>query len=670
MRNPVINRRNFLKAAGATGLAAIPVMIGGYSLLRSAQGELPPLGVPYVDDADLELFNAAQTAPILVILPESQSNPQRGYLTEILRAEGLNAFHVRPATATAWASLDRYALVLVAEGGLGREQSDQLGAYLQRGGRLIAMRPGPELAALCGLAPVGGTTADGYLAVDSAAGALGFPEVAVQFHGEADRHRLAGAEALAWLTAADGARTPYPAVTRVQVGEGQAVAWAFDLSRSVVLMRQGNPAWANQERDGRDGIRANDAFVDWIDLDRIALPQADELMRLFSRLIGELLQAILPLPRLWYFPAGADSMLIATGDAHDAPAAAIEDVLTRVEAYGGHMSVYYAPSLNDDLRRALKLARNLAGDLPAVGEALRGSRPTPADIRRWSARGHEFGLHPYVEEGLEPGWDRYWQEFTGLGYGPVSPTVRTHRILWNGWSETARVQAMHGIRMNLDFYHYGTAFQKPGGEWVNGHFTGSGLSMRFVDEQGRLLNIYQVLTQLVDEHLMKMPWGGGWPDYTVDQALEVSRELLARCAAGGYSALCAQFHIDPFALGGEWQANFGRWMEGTLAEAAARGFPIWSAYAWMRFVEVRQAALLTDIVWESQAGLLTLTLDAPTAEDLSLELLLPQQNRGLALESVTLDGQPAPTRARKVSGQEWAAFAAPAGSRRITAQYR
>ncbi|HRE25846.1 MAG TPA: hypothetical protein PK954_04370, partial [Anaerolineales bacterium] len=124
--------------------------------------------------------------------------------------------------------------------------------------------------------------------------------------------------------------------------------------------------------------------------------------------------------------------------------------------------------------------RNLAGDLPAVGEALRGSRPTPADIRRWSARGHEFGLHPYVEEGLEPGWGRYWQEFTGLGYGPVSPTVRTHRILWNGWSETARVQAMHGIRMNLDFYHYGTAFQKPGGEWVNGHFTGSGLSMRFV----------------------------------------------------------------------------------------------------------------------------------------------------------------------------------------------
>ncbi len=670
MRKPAINRRLFLKAAGAAGLAAIPAVVGGYSLLRTAQGELPPVGSPYVDAADLERFNALASAPLLLVLPEQSANPHRAYLAEILRAEGLNAFHARTTAETDWSALDRYPVIVLAEGAFSREQADRLGAYVQQGGRLVAMRPGPDLDAVCGLEPAGGVTADGYMAGDPSAAGLGLPAAALQFHGEADRRRLAGAEPVAWLAAADGARSPYPAVTRHRFGQGQAVAWTFDLARSVVLTRQGNPAWANQERDGRAGVRANDAFVDWIDLDKIALPQADEQMRLFSRLIAAALSDALPLPRLWYFPAGADSLLIATGDAHDATVAAIEDVLARVENYGGRLSVYYAPSLNDDLRRALKRARGLVGDLPGVGETLRGSRPAPADIRRWLARGHEFGLHPYVEDGLEPGWARYWQEFTGLGYGPVSPTVRTHRILWNGWSETARVQASHGLRMNLDFYHYGTAFQKPDGAWVHGHFTGSGLSMRFVDEQGRLLNIYQVLTQLVDEHLMKMPWGGGWPDYSVDQALEVSRVMLARCAEGGYSALCAQFHIDPFALGGEWQARFGRWLEGTLAEAAQRGFPIWSAYQWMRFVETRQAAVFDQLLWDAAAGQLTFTLDAPAAADLVLEVLLPAQAGARTLETVAVDNQTTPTRPRTVSGLEWAALPVTAGRRAVVARYR
>jgi hypothetical protein len=41
------------------------------------------------------------------------------------------------------------------------------------------------------------------------------------------------------------------------------------LAKSVVYSRQGNPEWAGQERDGRDGIRAVDAYVGWIDLERL-----------------------------------------------------------------------------------------------------------------------------------------------------------------------------------------------------------------------------------------------------------------------------------------------------------------------------------------------------------------------------------------------------------------
>ena len=224
--------------------------------------------------------------------------------------------------------------------------------------------------------------------------------------------------------------------------------------------------------------------------------------------------------------------------------------------------------------------------------------------------------------------------------------------------------------MNLDFYHYGTAFQKPDGEWVHGHFTGSGLSMRFVDEQGRLLNIYQLLTQLVDEHLMKMPWGGGWPDYSVEQALEVSRLLMARCTQGGYSALCAQFHIDPFALGGAWRERFGRWLDGTLEEAAQRGFPIWTAYHWMRFVEIRQAAVFDELKWDAASGRLTFTLDAPTAGDITLEIMAPARVGNLSLDRVAVEGLSVSIRQRGLSGLEWASFPVTAGRRAIVVEYR
>ena len=73
-----------------------------------------------------------------------------------------------------------------------------------------------------------------------------------------------------------------------------------------------------------------------------------------------------------------------------------------------------------------------------------------------------------------------------------------------GWTESARLQASYGMRMNLGFYHVGPSLQKKSGEWVYGHLTGSGRPMRFIDAQGRILNIYQQLTQLTDEHLIPM----------------------------------------------------------------------------------------------------------------------------------------------------------------------
>ena len=72
----------------------------------------------------------------------------------------------------------------------------------------------------------------------------------IQFHGTADRYTLNGASTIATLYSTATTATSNPAVTLRSVGTGQAAAFTYDLAKSVVYTRQGNPAWSGQERDG------------------------------------------------------------------------------------------------------------------------------------------------------------------------------------------------------------------------------------------------------------------------------------------------------------------------------------------------------------------------------------------------------------------------------------
>lgn len=669
---PKLNRRQFLKLAGAAaGTLAVPTLFG-YGLLHAVEGEYPPSISPYAiaNGSEYSLLPTAMSSPLLLLTNERADNPFGAYLAEILRAEGLNCFHIARLSAVDSATLDRFDLVLLAEGPLDNTQVELLEGYVARGGRLVAMRPDARLAALFGLKRMAGSATEGYLQVeaDHPIG-QGIATETLQFHGVADHYRLAGAQAVAWLASDADTRTDFPAVTIYHYGQGQAALWAFDLARSVAYTRQGNPAWANQERDGVDFVRASDMFVDWVDLDRLAIPQADEQQRLLANLLTVMSQGGRPLPRLWYFPGASETILVATGDAHQNPAFAVEDVLARVEQRGGHMSIYYAPPLASDWRRAARRVKRWAEDLPLAGDALVNPfiPPTPSRIADWRARGHEFGLHPYVDEDLETGWQDYWQEFTGLGYGPVSPTVRTHRILWTGWVETARLQASYGIRLNLDYYHWGPAFCKETGEWVHGHLTGSGLPMKFVDQQGRILNIYQQLTQLADEHLLNA--ASGPAKLSAEAAVEVSQTLLRHSLDGAYSAIVTNFHVDPFATVEKPATEVAHWLEGTLDYAAAQGVPIWSAAEWLHFTEVRHDADLEEVQWHPAARRLSFQLAAQAAPDVELTVMVPLWHGEDRLAQVEVDGQPIKHGERKVGGVSYGWVSIGAGSHQVVATY-
>ena len=158
--------------------------------------------------------------PVLVVT--SATNPFSGYLAEVLRNEGLNAFDVADVASLTPELLDAHEVVVLGEVAVGPAEVAALSSWVSAGGDLIAMRPDPDLAGLVGLTDTGTDLSDAYLAIDTTAGTPGAGLVAetIQFHGTADRYELQpGTEAVASLASTADAVTAHPAVTLRSRGE-------------------------------------------------------------------------------------------------------------------------------------------------------------------------------------------------------------------------------------------------------------------------------------------------------------------------------------------------------------------------------------------------------------------------------------------------------------------
>ncbi|RRR70136.1 MAG: hypothetical protein EI684_13790 [Candidatus Viridilinea halotolerans] len=659
-RVAALSRREFLFTAAHTTLAGLLLAYG----MAGQQ-----LAAPFAEVSGLALPEdgaGAQAQVLILNNPAAQPNFS-AYLGEILRTEGFLSLRRLPLAALDGQALARVQVVLLGAGRLHTSALTLLREFVAGGGVLVGFQADAQLDDLFGIHHVGTTLPGDYLRVLANHPALaGFASTPLQVHGPCSRFDLNGATPLATNLA--GA----PLVAWQRFDAGQTLYWGYDLARCVALLRQGNPDRAGQERDGMDGIRAADLFVDWIDLERIAVPQADQQQRMLAALLEDLVAATgPPLPRLWYFPAGAPSVLVATGDAHGSRVSHIEQLVGAVEQQQGTVSIYYTPPPVDLLGRERRRSRWALSELPAVGSRLRGADPLPApsQVAAWRARGHEFGMHPYVEAGLAVGYNAYWNDFLKHGYGPLPPTVRTHRILWHGWVENARIQAQYGLRMNLDHYHSGPVVRRADGTWVYGYLSGTGLPMRFVNEDGALMSVYQQPTHLVDEHLMPVFDTGFEVGLSGREATTVTLEQIAASVQHYPAALGLQCHVDPFSKGGEIAATVATWLAATLAFAASQGLPILSAERWLAFVEARVAIQCLRQTWDATGQRLTIELDVPTNPVGPPMLMLPLRHGIRELRQFTTATQPAGERRIRLAGRDYAAIALAAGRQNVTAVY-
>jgi hypothetical protein len=565
--------------------------------------------------------------PILVV--SDPGDPFGRYYAEILTAEGLNAFEVRDIGQVSAASLSAYSVVVLARTGLSPAQVAMFSNWVQSGGNLIAMRPDAALADLLGLGGDAGDVGGGYMRVNTGtAPGAGITGESMQSHGVADRWTLAGASTVADLYANASSPTGSPAVTLRGVGSagGQAAAFTYDLARSIVYTRQGNPAWAGQKRDGQAGpIRSDDLFFggaepDWVDFGRIGIPQADEQQRLLANLVTQMSNDRLPMPRFWYFPRGERAVVVMTGDDHQA-----NGTVPHFERF-----------------KQLSPAGCSVADWQCVrgtSYAYEVSAMSNAQVAGYQAQGFEIALHlntscsNFTAASLQTDWQ---SQLTGLQTqwpSMAAPnTNRTHCIAWSDWATQPKVERAFGIRLDTNYYYWPAA-------WIQdrpGMFTGSGMPMRFADLDGTPIDVYQATTQLTDESGQSIP---AHVAALLDGALG---------PAGYYGAFTANMHTDTPVTGAEQ----------IVAAAQARGVPVVSARQLLGWLDGRNESSFGGLSFDGSRLRFTLN-HAGGAR--GLEAMVPAVGPGGRLQSLTRNGAPIAFSSRVVKGVEYAVFAAAQG---------
>ncbi|MBJ6727239.1 DUF4082 domain-containing protein [Geomesophilobacter sediminis] len=634
----LVNESPNLPAVDATGWSAAPAT--SYSFTSAGNKQLYAWAKDAAGNISASLSASVSVSttgdrPILIVT--SNSNPFSSYYTEILGTEGFNSFAQADLASVTATLLAGYDLVLLGEMPLSPNQVTLFTNWVTGGGHLVAMHPDKKLASLLGLTDQGGTLSDGYLLIDTSSGpGQGISGETLQFHGSADLYAANGATVLAKLYADATKSTPNPAVSFRPVGTkgGTVAAFAYDLARSVVYTRQGNPAWSGDERDGQTPIRSDDLFFgpavfdqepNWVDFNRVAIPQADEQQRLLANLIIQMNLDKKPLPRFWYLPRGEAAVVVMTGDDH---------------ANGG---------------TAGRFDRYLALSPPncslANWECIRGTSYlypnaplTNTQAASYTAAGFEVALHvftncadwtPSTLDGFFSDQLTSWaSRYSSL---PLPQTNRTHCIVWSDYASQPQIELRHGIRLDTNYYYWPPT-------WVNnvpGFFTGSGMPMRFADLQGHLIDVYQAATQMTDES------GQSYP-YTIDTLLD-----RATGPQGYYGVFVVNAHTDLV------DSDVS---DAVVYSALAHGVPVISAKQLLTWLDGRNASSFSGFSWNGTT--LSFAVSAGSgANGLTVAVPIPD---GKTVQTVTAKGSTIPFALQRIKGIPYATFTASSGNYQVT----
>jgi hypothetical protein len=420
----------------------------------------PPLGDFTPEEAPLERLAAFARpsraapdplAPLLVV--HEAGNPWSSWMEEILLAGGLPASSWRSVELSAEdevpPGITTARLLLLAVSAPSARLDAAVRTRLASGLPLLAVAPSTSLQDLFGVRAVAeGAAITDLTTTPAGRTLLGGHEGPLQLHAPVSAVEVVEATVLAFFEdPATGQSRPVVTHRPPEDGRGEILVFHFDLARSLALTRQGNPEWAGVETDGMRGLRSTDLFfpwsaddsvAPWVDLDRVHVPQADEMQRL---LLGALdhLAGTAALPRFEPLPFGHRVAVVLTGDDHGngGTAGRVERLLAAdppgcvVDTWGCPRASFY-----------------IYPDTPLE----------PGTVQEWASRGFEFSLHldtggDWAPEDLGGLWDEQSralaQRFPGL---PAPQSQRVHAVAWSDWDSIPRLLSQTTARLDMNYY--------------------------------------------------------------------------------------------------------------------------------------------------------------------------------------------------------------------------
>ena len=575
----------------------------------------------------------------LVISRFDAKHPHSRYLIEILAAEGFNSVRIMaPEQVRELPRPDESGCVVVAQVPLGRDLRDDLLTYIRSGGGAVLMRPDAELARALGLQSRG-SHAGGYIwpVAQHPLCPAGLPSH-MQFHEGAEFYEAAGANAMAFFGSKEEAGTS-PAIATGTFGRGRFAVFAYDLAASTVIFHQGRPeqsstgsAWPGNPSSY---YTPADMFTGLLDFDLRHVPQADFQQRMFSRAVEWAYEAAGPLPRLWYYPHAARALQFINGDGDSMRHDELVVMIDLMEKYEAPYAAYL-----------------MMDDHPKVA---------PAEVTDWMGRGHSFGQHVWA--GPRPSPDELDERITWEThqfrnrYGFTPLTIRHHCVIWSGWVDTAKSLERNGVRLDLNY--------RAAHDYRDGYLTGSGLPMRFMDEDGAFIDVYEQETLTCDDFILIHK--SAHPVSTVDEAVDVSRQYLQDAVESGHTVVHQYFH--PVYARTDWDRPYTPpWLEGTLQAARRLGVPAVGADSWVHFNDGRRETAIDQVLWDEDASSSTFRVATPEQID-GLTLTVPASHGCLRASRVEIDGQEHDLRVEDIQGKEYVFVVVSQGADRIQVSY-
>ncbi|HMG90111.1 MAG TPA: hypothetical protein VK589_08620 [Chryseolinea sp.] len=570
-------------------------------------------------------------APILVLATDENYG---SYTCEILRAEGFTSFVRDSITGSEIneAYLKSFDIVILAETSVTQKAADQLTDYVSNGGNLIAFRPDKKLSSLFGLTASDREIQDGYISIQSNGEiGMGLTKEPMQFHGEADQYTRVEGEEVATLHGTDSLSAKFPGVVFNAYGDGFAMAFVYNLPKSIVYTRQGNPEHAGREMDGITGVRAMDLFTGgFVDTSKNTINQADEQMRILTRGIEQMSQHKRPIPRLWYFPDTLKCLVTLNNDGEDSKEAEFNQQFEDVYAKGGRMTLYI---------KEVEFISKTWTD-------------------KWASRGFEISGHPDdTRQATNPDWRTMDSVYTALDtelketYGVnVMKTVTNHWFVWTGsladgtrdFTAQAKIEEKHGVGLDCNYAHYDNG--SPDVHFLGtmgydqGNYNGSGLSMKFADPNGKIVNVYQQLNNVYDQQYMEHKDQDGY--------FNAFKGLMDRSLQHGvYSTISVRAHNNEYFFSKVPLMKM-------LDYANERGVPVWTELKFLEFLRAKEETTISDITWADNQ--LSYILHSALPYENGITHLIPFAFNRKKIAEVSVNGNPYSYTVREIKGKDYA----------------